>query len=87
MPIFEFRCVECGEVSEKLFMGSEERVKITCPNPNCNSQTLDRVVSRTNHQIMGGGSTGPGRQGAGVATKQCGSGNECTTLELPGHTR
>ena len=85
MPIFEFRCVECGEVSEKLFMGSEERGEITCSNPNCNSQTLDRVVSRANH-TMGGG-TGPGRQGAGVTTKQCGSGNECTTLELPGHTR
>jgi len=82
MPIFEFRCVECGEVSEKLFMSSNEKVKMVCPS--CDSQTLERVVSRASH-TMGVGSGGEGA--GGVTTKQCGSGNECTTLELPGHTR
>ncbi len=81
MPIFEFRCVECGEISEKLFMDSDEKVEMACPN--CNSQTLERVVSRTSYTMGMGAGGGESR----ITTKQCGSGSECTTLDLPGYTR
>jgi putative FmdB family regulatory protein len=78
MPIFEFRCFECGEVSEKLFLGSDEKVKMACPN--CNSQTLERVVSRTNYAI----GAGPGGNQPKITAKSCGPSNQCMTLDLPG---
>jgi len=49
MPIFEFRCMDCGEVFEKLFMSSDEKWEMACPQ--CKSQSLERVVSTTNYAI------------------------------------
>ena len=28
MPIFEFRCLECGSIFEKLFMSSDEKAEM-----------------------------------------------------------
>jgi putative FmdB family regulatory protein len=81
MPIFEFRCVDCGEVFEKLLMGSEEEIFMCCPQ--CKSETLERVVSRTNY-AMGDGKAGKQPK---VTSKSCGSSNQCMTLDLPGHSR
>jgi len=81
MPIFEFRCMDCGDVFEKLFMHSEEQVDMVCPR--CKSQSLERVVSRTNY-AMG---VGPGGNQPKMTTQHCGPSNQCTTLELPGHTK
>ena len=78
MPIFEFRCVDCGEVTERLFMSSDERVEMACPK--CKSQTLERVVSRTNY-AMG---VGPGGKQPTITTKSCGPSDKCMTLDLPG---
>lgn len=81
MPIFEFGCIDCGSVFEKLFVNSDDEVTLTCPK--CKSHSLERVVSRTNYAM------GVGQEGkqAKLTTKSCGSSNECTTLELPGHSR
>ncbi|MBW2615312.1 MAG: zinc ribbon domain-containing protein [Deltaproteobacteria bacterium] len=81
MPIFEFRCMDCGDVFEKLFMSSDEKWEMVCPQ--CKSQSLERVVSRTNYAI----GDGPGGNQPKMTTKQCGSSNQCTTLELPGYSR
>ncbi len=81
MPIFEFRCTECGEVFERLFMTPDEEVELVCPN--CKSESLERVLSQTNY-AMG---VGPGGNQPKLSTKQCGPSNQCATLELPGHTR
>ena len=81
MPIFEFRCLDCGDVFEKLFMNPDEQVDMMCPQ--CQSQSLERVVSKTNY-AMG---MGPGGKQSKVTTKSCGPSNQCTTLELPGHTK
>ena len=81
MPIFEFRCLDCGDVFEKLFMNPDEQVDMICPQ--CQSQALERVVSRTNYAMDVGQS---GKQPK-VTTKSCGPSNQCTTLELPGHTK
>ena len=81
MPVFEFGCIECGSVFEKLLMNSDEKVALVCPE--CHSHSLERVVSRTNYTM------GVGQEGkkATITRKSCGSSNECTTLELPGHSR
>jgi len=81
MPIFEFRCLDCGDLFEKLFMNSDEKIDLVCPE--CQSLSLERVVSSTNY-AMG---VGPGGKQPTITTKSCGPSNQCTTLDLPGHTK
>ena len=81
MPIFEFRCNECGDLFEKLFLNSNEDVELACPE--CGSDTFERVVSRASYTV----GLGPGGNQAKITTKSCGSGNECMTLDLPGPTK
>ena len=78
MPIFEFRCAECGYIFEEIFKRADEEVDLACPE--CRCEALERVVSRTNH-VMG---VGPGGKTPQITTKSCGSGNQCYTLDLPG---
>lgn len=81
MPIYEFRCVECGNVFEKIFKSSDETVEMTCPG--CSATNIERVVSVTNYAV----GVGKGGNQARLDTKSCSPGNSCTTLELPGHTK
>lgn len=80
MPVFEFRCLECGHLFEQLFRNAGEKVEIACPQ--CRSESFERVISSTNY-VMGSGKP----QKPKITTKSCGSGNTCATLELPGPTR
>lgn len=78
MPIFEFRCLTCGNVFEKLFITKEEEFVLNCPK--CEGESLERVISRTNYVMgsyHGGGQTK-------LTTKSCSSGNNCTSFEIPG---
>lgn len=77
MPIYEFRCVQCGEVYEKLIRESDEKIELKCPE--CGSDTADRVISRANSII--GGSKG---KRTTLTRKSCGPGSSCHTLEIPG---
>ncbi|MBW2609956.1 MAG: zinc ribbon domain-containing protein [Deltaproteobacteria bacterium] len=81
MPIYEFRCVECDNVFEKLLVNSSEELEIACPE--CKSESFERVVSRSNF-AMG---AGPGGNQPKITTKSCGPSNQCMTLDLPGHTK
>ncbi|MDN5347194.1 MAG: hypothetical protein PWP65_758 [Clostridia bacterium] len=78
MPIFEFRCSECGNLFEKLFLSPNEKAELECPK--CHSRTLERVVSRTNY-IIG---AGKGGNKPSLTTKSCSPGSSCMTLDLPG---
>lgn len=78
MPIYEFRCLECGNIFEKLFKTMDEKVEIICPR--CKAESFERVISSANH-VMG---TGKGGKKPSVTTKSCSSGSGCTTLEIPG---
>ena len=42
MPIFEFKCKDCGEKFEKLIFSSDKE-KIKCPK--CNSENVNKVFS------------------------------------------
>lgn len=43
MPIFEFRCKDCGKVFEVLFKSSDEKLKVTCPA--CKSAKSEKMLS------------------------------------------
>ena len=81
MPIFEFRCLECGELFEKIFLSSNEKMDIACPE--CQSMSIERVVSRTNY-AMG---AGPGGNKPRITTKSCAPGSKCMTMDIPGPTK
>ena len=42
MPIYEYKCQECGEVSEILLRSTDSQAA-RCPN--CGSHNLDRLLS------------------------------------------
>lgn len=77
MPIYEFRCLNCGKLYEKLFKSPNEEVQVECPK--CKSESFERVISRTNY-MMG---SGKGKKPS-ITTKSCSSGSECATFEIPG---
>ena len=78
MPIFEFRCLECGNLFEKLFLNSDEKTDMACPE--CQSRSFERVVGRTSYVI----GAGRGGKQPKITTKSCSPSSQCTTLELPG---
>lgn len=80
MPIFEFRCSDCGDVFEKIFLNPDETVELECPQ--CKSHSLERVVSRANHVMARGAGEKPK-----LTTRSCGSGGSCMTLDVPGPTK
>lgn len=82
MPIFEFKCSDCDEFFEILFMSGDSEKEIKCPK--CESFAVARVVSATNF-AMGSSSAGK-NQPLEKQTRQCSSGS-CTTYTVPGETR
>ena len=85
MPIYEFRCVDCGKIEEFILSGSRE-IEMKCSA--CGSDELERIISRTNF-VMGssGASASPDSAGAASTTCTCGPGQSCTTIELPGYAK
>ncbi len=81
MPIYEFRCAQCGEIFEKLFMNSEENADLACPK--CAAFTIEKVVSATNYAL----GVGTGGNQPKITAKSCGSGNQCMTVDLPGPSK
>ncbi len=43
MPIYEYRCEECGEKFEKLVRLSTSTSEIECPN--CSGQKVEKLIS------------------------------------------
>lgn len=77
MPIYEFRCGDCGKVYEKLVRERDEELEIKCPE--CGSEEAARVISRANSII--GGAKG---KRTTLTSKSCSPESSCHTLEIPG---
>lgn len=45
MPIYEYRCAQCGETFDRLFPSHQKmlKAKVTCPH--CNSRKVRRLIS------------------------------------------
>ncbi len=70
MPIYEFKCDDCGKEFEELVFGSEPDV----PCPACGSKKTARLMSCCRHKNSGGASTG-GASSSGSSCSGCSGGN------------
>lgn len=52
MPIYEYKCSNCGELSE-FIQKVNEPVKTECPL--CHKEALSKVISATSFQLKGSG--------------------------------
>jgi putative FmdB family regulatory protein len=84
MPIYEFRCVQCGHIQEILTSRTSEEVVMKCKE--CEGEELERVLSQVNYAM--GSSSAPAQKNScpSATTRKCGE-NSCTTLQLPGYTK
>jgi len=82
MPIYEFRCVECGHIQEILLTSSSAELEMKCEE--CQAETFERVMSQVSYSM---GSSGSKQSSPSATTRTCAPGKSCTTLQLPGHTR
>ncbi len=83
MPIYEFKCLKCGEFIEHLIMNNEDECELKCKK--CDSTNLERVMSTTSFS-MGNGAGAGKNTGSSVETKTCASGS-CHTYTIPGHSK
>jgi len=67
MPIYDYRCKECGRVSE-VFLRSLEGEAIKCPH--CGGESLEKLPSAFHTMKMSGG---------GGDTTCCGRDSRCDT--------
>lgn len=51
MPIYEYRCQECGEKFEKLVRSMDSAPEIKCPK--CGGQKVKRLISASGLQLSG----------------------------------
>jgi len=76
MPIYEYRCLECGRISE-IFLRSLDSQKVQCPV--CGSYKLDKLLSAS-YTLKTDAST-PGMTCCGKTerceTPPCSSNNTC----------
>lgn len=59
MPIYEYRCPQCGTKFEKLVRSSSSAVPVKCPN--CDYEDVERLISLFGMagSISSGGSCAP----------------------------
>ncbi|MEW5725452.1 MAG: zinc ribbon domain-containing protein [Thermodesulfobacteriota bacterium] len=79
MPIYEFRCLKCREITEILFRSAKDEVEMKCRQ--CGGEELERVLSSTSYTK---GASSARSAGPVSTTRTCGSGT-CGTIEIPGH--
>lgn len=63
MPMYEYRCENCGRIYEQLRRMSEADQGLRCPH--CQSENVHRQVSACSVRATGGGGCGPGSGGRG----------------------
>ncbi|RJP64986.1 MAG: zinc ribbon domain-containing protein [Candidatus Abyssobacteria bacterium SURF_17] len=71
MPIYEFRCAQCGHVSEMLIRTNLEKEALSCPE--CGSPRVERLISAPNIPKT----TVASATRCGKGTPCCGSSTPC----------
>ncbi len=87
MPIYEFRCVGCGNIEEYIVTSSSQELEMKCKQ--CQGEELERVLSTVSYTMGAGSSSssGPAAGGPSCQTRTCGPDKSCSTITLPGHER
>ncbi len=85
MPIYEFRCAECGNIQEIIVTGSSGEIEMKCGA--CGGEVLERILSTVSYSMGSSGSGSGSVSSPSATTKTCGPGNSCTTINLPGYSR
>jgi len=67
MPIFEYRCVECGKVFEEIISGDRDK-KLPCPS--CKSLKTEKLMSVI-------GAISMGKSSANQCGTNCSSASSC----------
>ncbi|MDD4732610.1 MAG: zinc ribbon domain-containing protein [Desulfovibrio sp.] len=74
MPIYEFKCRDCGKEFEEIVLGSDETV--TCPE--CRSTATQQLISRCGFKTGGGAPASGGEDAAPKPQyRGIGSGSGC----------
>ena len=80
MPIYEYRCMECGNESEHIVFGGSEDVKC----PECGASSMEKIMSPTSsltgatpQAMPGPGDTGCCGSRPGEASGCAGPGSCC----------
>ncbi|MDA8403563.1 MAG: zinc ribbon domain-containing protein [Desulfobacteraceae bacterium] len=84
MPIYEFKCADCGAKKEILFRNTDEKVNMTCDA--CGSENLQRILSSSNFCVPGGSGLSSGGSQSTCKSHSC-SGGSCATYDIPGPGR
>jgi putative FmdB family regulatory protein len=82
MPIYEFKCEDCGAEFEVFLKNKEELSEVTCKV--CHSKNIKRLMSVVNSIISDSGSSS--NKPKIVESHTCPTGT-CTHIELPGYSR
>ena len=69
MPIYEYKCQDCGTISEILVRNTENRRSLNCPD--CNSSNMNKLVSAP------GAVMSKGSPSADVPPINCPNANTC----------
>ena len=69
MPMYEFKCVKCGDVFEELIRNSKDNDDVECPE--CGSHDVTRVLSSF---AVSMGSSGGSLPSFGSSGGSCGGG-------------
>ncbi len=83
MPIYEYRCEECGKIFEKIQKGFDERTE---PCPTCGGQA-GRIISNTSFVLKGSGwyvTDYCNRHGGAESAKSGGNGEGTAKAGAPG---
>jgi putative FmdB family regulatory protein len=80
MPIYEYRCLECGNESEQIVFGNDSGIRC----PSCGGSSLEKLMSATSsltgstpHRIPGPKDTGCCGSRPGEASGCAGPGSCC----------
>jgi putative FmdB family regulatory protein len=76
VPIYDFKCQECGTVSEILLRSADDQA-VHCPD--CGSDSMEKLISSS--YVVKVGSQTPGKTCCGRAERcdnpPCSTGNSC----------
>ncbi|MCX5816348.1 MAG: zinc ribbon domain-containing protein [Proteobacteria bacterium] len=73
MPIYEYRCKDCGGISEFIVFGKDDELHCR----SCNSENLEKLLSAHNTKGSGGSFASDSPASCCGAPGSCGSPGSC----------